>query len=196
MDAANNWRKPISWRELPPKIINPTLLRDARIARYNDSMKIEIESLDNFLKFKQEYKGSYVLPEPGEIYNSPEYEFDEFQIIREEMRALKIAIYEEALQDDWKQICDQFNLSIAIKKYLKKNNFEMFPLASLKMYEIFESYPIVRSGKLNSAHIVDSSGFSLPSLNHFLQTNFTDVEWNWKAITYNPYYEDTISTSK
>ena len=47
---------------------------------------------------------------------------------------------------------------------------------------------------MNSVHLGDECCASVAALNHFLHTTFEKVEWDWRAICYNIFFEENYST--
>ncbi|KAL5291931.1 CMTR2.2 family protein [Megaselia abdita] len=185
-----SWRKPVSWtmpEKLPER--SKTSLRDARITKY----RMSDEFFEQFLDFKNIYiKDTWKLPDA--IYNSTSYEIETFQVIREDIRNLKVEVYNKITNYNWKQTSDQFTLTIYVIDFLKAKKFDLVSKNWCKFLEIFKTYPVIKSGKINTAHI-ENGGYTTSALNHYLHSTFTEVDWNWKAIALNPYHEDTLNST-
>lgn len=180
-----NGRQPVSWRTQQPTTENL-----AWISKYCGNFN----DFNHHFQFKKKYNGSYTLPETSKIYVSPPYEFAELQDIREQMRKVKVEICDEQFQHRWKEISEQFDTSLHLINVLKVRKLELVSVSSCKIFEILQTYPVVRTGNLNSVHISDISGFMISALNYYLHTTFSEVDWNWKAIVSNPYHEENTTT--
>lgn len=162
----------------------------AQISNPNRITEEEFESIFNIKKTVQK-KPDWVLPDVSLAYSSRTYEFDNFQAQKEEMNATKDVILENYPYEKWRVVGNKFGVAqriITVLKYYQKLGHVVrnWP----KAYEIFSSYPLISSGKLNSIHIGDHHGGVINALNHYLHSKFEDVQWKWKATCDNPYYED------
>lgn len=55
-------------------------------------------------------------------------------------------------------------------------NAEFVTQAWCKFYEILNQYPVVTSSKLNSVHLCEAPGAFISALNHYLNSNYSDVQ--------------------
>lgn len=153
---------------------------------------IPAEEFERFFHFQKQYEQSpdWVLPNVSRAYSSTCYEFEDFQNMKKDLANVKEEVRETFEKSLWQEITNKSSLNEYIVKYLKRNNMGHVVKNWTKGYEMFSKYPIVSSGQLNSIHIGDRSGGIIKALNHFLHSNFEDtVDWKWKAICDNPYYE-------
>lgn len=162
---------------------NPVVERDPKPNRVCDE---EIEKHFN-LKRRFRKASDWILPDVSKAYSSESYEFDHFQAEAAEMKRVKDEIKENYSEEDWMVVTEEFHLASIVKALKYKLGYVVRNWT--KAYEIFTSYPLILSGKLNSIHIGDEHGGTVAALNHYLHSNFTDVQWDWKAISDNPYYE-------
>lgn len=66
------------------------------------------------------------------------------------------------------------------KKYniLKDKNYEVSN-AFLKMYELLETYPLIKNNKLKSFHFCEAPGMFIIAINHYINTRTNIKEWEW-----------------
>lgn len=142
-------------------------------------------------KATYEKQPNWVLPDVNEAYSSPPYEFEEFESSNTKVHEELNKIVEGCTGEEWEAVVQQFWLGPRIVRGLKKSLYPQIIVKNwVKVYELFSTYPIVTSGKLNSVHIGDQHGGTVMALNHFLHSKFGEVNWNWRATAENPYYED------
>jgi cap2 methyltransferase len=69
---------------------------------------------------------------------------------------------------------------------------EMCTNAFAKMYEMLESYQLVRtlhSNVFNSLHLCEAPGAFICATNHYIKSRHPQTSWDWIACTLNPYFE-------
>lgn len=154
--------------------------------------KISHEEFEAYFNTNKTFKRApdWILPTVSKAYSSQLYEFDNFQELKDEMNSEKDVILANYPQEKWKEVERKFLPSPPIVSNLKRMKLGHVVRNWPKAYEILSSYPLVSSPKLNSIHIGDQHGGIIIALNHYLHSHFEDVEWKWKAISGNPYYED------
>lgn len=160
---------------------------------YDPNHRIRDEEFEALFNIKRTFRkeSDWVLPHVSKAYSSEPYEFENFQNQKEAINRVKDEILENYPYEKWRVIQSKFSLAPAVVRVLKKNLKLGHVVRNWpKAYEIFSSYPVVASGKLNSIHIGDQHGGMIIALNHYLHSHFEDIQWEWKATCDNPYYED------
>ncbi|KZC07331.1 FtsJ methyltransferase domain-containing protein 1 [Dufourea novaeangliae] len=73
---------------------------------------------------------------------------------------------------------------------------EMLSREWAKFYEMVSSFPLVpitridgKNKHFKSVHLCEAPGDFILSLNHWLKTNVPNVQWDWIATSFNPYYD-------
>ncbi|XP_075227522.1 cap-specific mRNA (nucleoside-2'-O-)-methyltransferase 2-like [Lycorma delicatula] len=120
-----------------------------------------------------------------------------------ELEDLKIHLNEiKSLLDDfnlndWRQHTKKVNIAAEVMRHVRKHiKPDMLTQAWLKFYEIvaskrFDFIPTQakKNKLLNSVHLCETTGDFITSLNHYLQLNYSSLEWDWLASTLNPHHE-------
>ncbi|KAL5287400.1 CMTR2.2 family protein [Megaselia abdita] len=166
--------------------------------RPQNSNRITEEAMQSLFNIKRRFEKNpkWTLPNVSKAYSSQPYEFDHFQEQKNEMNRVKDGILENYPQEKWKDISDKFGLTPSIVRVLKFNMKLGYVVRNFpKAYELFSTYPLIPSGKLNSIHVGDIHGGMIIALNHYLHSNFEpeEIKWSWKATSQNPYYEDGLT---
>ena len=78
-----------------------------------------------------------------------------------------------------------------LKKYIKA---EFVTQAWAKLYAILNTFDFFSEtiSVVNSVHLCEAPGAFVSSLNHYLQSRFSNIAFNWVGATLNPYYEGNI----
>lgn len=182
-------------KRFPPRqnFAGPSSRTDGRISNESRANgRVSDEELNSYFGNSQSYNKNpnWTLPSISKIYTSPIYEEQKFQEIKEKMNNEKDKILENYSVEHWKEIKDKHALNPKIVKVLKMTlKCGNVTRNWCKLYEILKTFPLVKSGKINSVHIGDQHGGMITALNHYIHCNFEEVEWNWKAMCINPYYE-------
>lgn len=69
---------------------------------------------------------------------------------------------------------------------------ELCTIAWVKMYEIISTYPDLipfDEYRIHSVHICEAPGAFICSINHYIKTKRSYIEWNWTGNSLNPHFE-------
>ncbi|XP_076233203.1 cap-specific mRNA (nucleoside-2'-O-)-methyltransferase 2-like isoform X1 [Calliopsis andreniformis] len=138
----------------------------------------------------------YTLPEPKEMFKDSLWTIDRLQTLKNELNSVKNCLNNYDL-DEWQIHTKQRNSAKDVMNRLRKDiQPEFLTQAWCKFYEIVSSFPLVPmnyihncSKRFKSIHLCEAPGAFVVSLNHWIQTNIPNIEWDWIATTLNPYYE-------
>jgi hypothetical protein len=94
----------------------------------------------------------------------------------------------------WHQLTSFTNLTGDVVYTIKRQfSPELCTVAWAKMYEILHRYQLLlrQSGPIRTAHVCEAPGGFIAATNHYLrQLNGDHLDWDWVAMTLNPYFED------
>lgn len=161
---------------------------------YNVSDEAEEQVRELFKKkfqFTNEYPQQWKLPDPNQIFQDPQYGFQQLLDIKKRLNATKSQLDEKEIIS-WQRHTKFSNRAATIIPAIRKQfNTELCTQGWTKLHEMLTIFNIVPDSmiRLNSLHLCEAPGAFITSLNHYIKTHRIDVIWNWKAITLNPYYE-------
>nr|XP_012146553.1 PREDICTED: cap-specific mRNA (nucleoside-2'-O-)-methyltransferase 2 isoform X1 [Megachile rotundata]XP_012146555.1 PREDICTED: cap-specific mRNA (nucleoside-2'-O-)-methyltransferase 2 isoform X1 [Megachile rotundata] len=145
--------------------------------------------------------GHYSLPEPKLMFKDCLWKVKELQILKDELNNVK-SYLDKYDSHEWQLHTRLRNIAKNVMTNLRiKVEPELLTQAWCKFYEIVSSFPLVPVNHINrnnksftSIHLCEAPGAFITSLNHWLKTNEPDIQWNWIAMTLNPYYEGNPSS--
>ena len=113
---------------------------------------------------------------------------DELNFTKSELNHFDIQI--------WRAHTNFTNLCGYLTRYCKKHlNAELCTQAWLKFCTILNTFDLVKrdsakkEGTLTSVHLCEAPGAFVTCLNHHIAIRYPGLSLNWKATTFNPYYE-------
>ncbi|XP_033323110.2 cap methyltransferase 2 [Megalopta genalis] len=138
----------------------------------------------------------YPLPDPQSVFKCPVWEIEQLQTLKKELNDIKSSLNSYKLEE-WQIHTRNRNSAKNVMPYLRKYiKPEFLTQAWCKFYEIVSSFPLVPVTCINnnskcfkSVHLCEAPGAFITSLNHWLKTNVSEIQWDWIATTLNPYYE-------
>ena len=160
---------------------------------YNASDEAEEQVRELFQKkyqFNREYQ-TWTLPEPSQILQDSHYSFHQLMDIKKSLNVIKSQLDDKDIIS-WHRHTKFTNRATNIIPAIRKQfNPELCTQGWTKLHEILTVFNIVPDSvmRLNSLHLCEAPGAFITSLNHYLKTHRTDVVWQWKAMTLNPYFE-------
>ena len=155
---------------------------------YSDEAEEQVKELfSKKFKFRDEWRK----PDPTQLFCNGVFQLANFVSLRDKLNAVKSRLNHQDISS-WHRHTQFSNRSAHIIPNLR-NKFqpEMCTQGWAKFYEIMATFKVVPDTVLrfNSLHLCEAPGSFVCSLNHFLKTHRMDANWQWKAITLNPYYE-------
>ncbi|BFZ19939.1 hypothetical protein BsWGS_22978 [Bradybaena similaris] len=94
--------------------------------------------------------------------------------------------------DTWHIHTTKCNLAVKVIPFMKNLGMELCTQAWVKFYEILNVWDIVPRKDFLSVHLCEAPGAFVTSLNYYLQQNGSNLIWDWRATTLNPYYEGNV----
>eukprot|EP00742_Colponemidia_sp_Colp-10_P010012 GILJ01010964.1.p1 GENE.GILJ01010964.1~~GILJ01010964.1.p1 ORF type:complete len:891 (-),score=113.49 GILJ01010964.1:131-2803(-) len=134
------------------------------------------------------------LPPPQNIFSTPPFSIPQLMEEKMHLNAVKSKLSEKDITL-WDKHTHFTNRAGRVVQTLRHQiDAEMCTVAWVKFYEMVEAYDLVPQsatleGRLNSVHLCEAPGAFICSLNHYLRTNFERMDWDWLAISLNPYFE-------
>lgn len=122
-------------------------------------------------KFYFKKSKDWILPEPGELFDTLPYEFESLQGVKLELNKVKSQLNEFNL-NEWHDHTSNRSLGKCIVYEMKKTRAELVTLAFCKFFEILKQFRIVKGPVSNSIHLCEAPGAFVASLNYFLHLNF------------------------
>lgn len=146
-------------------------------------------------RFKLKSKNDqYVLPEAGAIFCLPGSTNERLSAIKASLNTTKNLLNSKDIEK-WRNHTSKTNpCGLVVKNLRETVKPELCTQAWTKFYEILSSCDIIpskciRNRKITSLHLCEAPGAFIASLNHYLKSNFDNIEWKWLASTLNPFYE-------
>ncbi|KAJ8681037.1 hypothetical protein QAD02_016824 [Eretmocerus hayati] len=180
-----------------------------RYSKYRSHDELENEShnihaiVDSVFKksYNLENVGNFSLPDPKSIFTGSPWHIEELQALKIELNDVKSKLNNYCLSD-WHQHTTQRNKAKDVEWRLRRQfDPEFVTQAWCKFHEIISKYPLVplesislTNNKFLSVHLCEAPGAFITCLNHWLKTNVPFVNWDWLAMTLNPYYEGNSNT--
>ena len=158
---------------------------------YSDEAKDQVDELYN-KKFKFRCDNQkWELPDASKMFVESPSEMARMRELKEKLNAVKSTLNDKDPMS-WSshtRFTDRAGLVVgALRRDFQP---ELCTQGWTKFQEMVCSFPLVPEEvtKYNSVHLCEAPGGFVASLNHYLKTHRSDCEWNWKAITLNPYFE-------
>lgn len=138
----------------------------------------------------------YSLPNVEVMFVEEPWEIEYLQTLKKDLNCIKQGLDNYSLH--------KWHLHTSLRCYSKdvigRIKTEIQPefatLAWCKFYEIASTFPLIpvdqianANRQFKSVHLCEAPGAFVVALNHWLQTNAPEIEWDWFAVTLNPYYE-------
>lgn len=162
------------------------------------------EHIDNLFRkhFPIVNNEHYSLPEPKLMFKDCLWKVEELQSLKNELNNVK-SYLDNYDGKEWQLHTKLRNIAKNVMTRLRIDiEPELLTQAWCKFYEIVSSFPLVPLDHINSnnkcftsIHLCEAPGAFITSLNHWLKTNEPDIQWNWIAMTLNPYYEGNLSSA-
>ncbi|XP_011506063.1 PREDICTED: cap-specific mRNA (nucleoside-2'-O-)-methyltransferase 2 [Ceratosolen solmsi marchali] len=160
----------------------------------NDLLTIVNKMFEKSFVINDDHK--YTLPKPESMFVEQHWKIEELQKIKTDLNEIKSKL-NNYCYSDWHVHTAKRNKAKNIQFYIQRHfHLEFVTQAWCKFHEIISKYPLIRSesilrnnNKFVSLHLCEAPGAFISCLNHWLKTNFPLVDWNWLAMTLNPYYE-------
>ncbi|CAL7946995.1 unnamed protein product [Xylocopa violacea] len=144
----------------------------------------------------------YQLPEPTAMFKDSPWTVPILQRLKNELNCIKNRLNDYDL-DKWQVHTNLWNSARDVMLRLKTDiQPELLTQAWCKFHEMVSSFPLVPIDHIRnndkffkSIHLCEAPGAFITSLNHWLKTNVPDIQWNWIAMTLNPYYEGNSASA-
>lgn len=160
------------------------------------------EVIDNL--FNKNYhivrEDSYSLPEPKSLFTAAPWQIADLQRLKADLNEVKSRLNDYGF-DVWHQHTGQRNKAGDVQWNIQRTiRPEFLTQAWCKFYENLSSFSLIppvvdQTKKFTSVHLCEAPGAFITSLNHWLKINMPEVEWDWLAMSLNPYYEGNSSKS-
>lgn len=158
---------------------------------YSDEAEEQAKELfSKRFKFRDELE-QWRSPESSLLFRDGVFQLTDFVSLRDKLNTVKSRLNHQDITS-WHKHTQFTNRAAHIIPNLRsKYQPEMCTQGWAKFHEIMATFKVVPDTVLrfNSLHLCEAPGSFICSLNHFLKTHRTDANWQWKAITLNPYYE-------
>ena len=158
---------------------------------FSDEVRDQVDELfSKKFVFQDEYQ-EWCVPDPSSMFKEEIMGISKLLDLKEQLNATKSKLDTKEIIS-WHKHTNFTNRAGGIIPMLRKEfGPEMCTQAWAKFHEIVWAFNIVpqTASKCNSVHLCEAPGAFIASLNHYLKTHRVDCNWNWKAMTLNPYYE-------
>ena len=159
---------------------------------YSDEVREEVQELfGKKFTFRDEDEEWHLPPAEGMFQDKP-FAIKRLLKLKEQLNTTKEKLNNKEIIS-WHRHTYFTNCSgIVVPAVRRDFNPEMCTQGWAKFHEIlvqFGSLVSEATTKLHSVHLCEAPGGFVASLNHFLKTHRMDCDWNWRAMTLNPYYE-------
>ncbi|KAL7737547.1 hypothetical protein ACLKA6_007672 [Drosophila palustris] len=157
------------------------------------SIRDEVEQLfeKKFQYQKPTTGAAWSLPLEEEPLFSEFYQFESLQNLKDQLNTVKSKLNNYGVQE-WSTHTNRRDPSGEISWRLKnETKAEFVTVAWCKIFECLHRFPLVTQPVLNSLHLCEAPGAFIAALNHYLHSVHkpTEIKWNWRSTTLNPYYE-------
>lgn len=143
-----------------------------------------------------------VLPPIDSLFESPEYTLSELTEMKKMLSDTKNLLDHYDLAE-WGTHTNYTSLtSLIVRELRKKIAPELCTIAWTKMYEMLYAYELCgkdrekEKDKVKTLHVCEAPGGFICATNHYLKrehgTSEKPVEWDWRGLSLNPYYEGGI----
>ncbi|KAJ8985105.1 hypothetical protein NQ317_019791 [Molorchus minor] len=152
-----------------------------------------MEYENNFRKiYEFEVDERYVLPD--KVFQTSKWSIAVSQNKKLELNEVKSLLGKYKLKIWSKHTAYRDPSGFVMKKLMETIQPELLTQAWCKFFEILGQFPVIPEdviiGKdLTSLHLCEAPGAFVCALNHYLVSNYPDIQWNWLANTLNPNYE-------
>eukprot|EP00742_Colponemidia_sp_Colp-10_P005154 GILJ01005504.1.p1 GENE.GILJ01005504.1~~GILJ01005504.1.p1 ORF type:complete len:917 (-),score=93.02 GILJ01005504.1:89-2839(-) len=135
-----------------------------------------------------------VLPAPDRLFSSSAFSVQRLMDEKRHLNTVKSKLDEKDIKLWGKHTNFTNRTGRVVQKLRYQIDAEMCTVAWAKFYEMVETYDLVPPSaidarRLNSVHLCEAPGAFICSLNHYVRTKFENMEWDWLAISLNPYFE-------
>ena len=159
---------------------------------YSDEVREEVQELfSKKFTFKDEYE-EWSLPSAEAMFQDVPFAVRRLLKLKEQLNSTKERLNDKEMISWHRHTFFTNRSGIVVPAARRDFNPEMCTQGWVKFHEIllqFGSLVSEDTTKLNSVHLCEAPGGFVASLNHFLRTHRMDCDWNWRAMTLNPYYE-------
>nr|XP_022919578.1 cap-specific mRNA (nucleoside-2'-O-)-methyltransferase 2 [Onthophagus taurus] len=131
---------------------------------------------------------------PVKPYEDPPYDFAEFQNNKRYLNAVKEKLNGYDLQEWSKHTKSRDPSTMIVRTIRSTYQPELITQAWCKFYEILCQYKlmsekVILNKNLYSVHLCEAPGAFICALNHYIQLNNPDLQWDWLGTSLNPNYE-------
>ncbi|XP_049887942.1 cap-specific mRNA (nucleoside-2'-O-)-methyltransferase 2 [Pectinophora gossypiella] len=165
-------------------------------SRHGYSRHDEFDELNDLFnkKFQFRFSEEWELPSADSWFSAPPWKVKELETLKTRLNFYKSQLNDFNIEE-WSSHTRRRNPAGEVCWKIRcLVNPEFLTQAWTKFYECASTYNAVPmeaiiERKMVSLHLCEAPGAFITSLNHYLKSNYPDVEWKWIANTLNPYYE-------
>ncbi|KAJ2946745.1 hypothetical protein O0L34_g12805 [Tuta absoluta] len=145
-------------------------------------------------KFQFRFSEEWQLPTAEHWFSVPPWKAKQLETLKTRLNFYKSQLNDFNIEE-WSSHTRKRNPSGEVCWKLRSLvNPEFLTQAWTKFYECVCTYNVVPTvammeRKMVSLHLCEAPGAFITSLNHYLKSNYPEIEWKWLANTLNPYYE-------
>ncbi|XP_050524415.1 cap-specific mRNA (nucleoside-2'-O-)-methyltransferase 2-like [Daktulosphaira vitifoliae] len=134
------------------------------------------------------------MPRSSSMFTKPSWQLHKFQELKSELNFVKNKL-DNFNSETWHAHTTKMNPAGLVISHLKKNiRPDFLTQAWCKFYEILGNSSLLtqeRTSKanFNSVHLCEAPGAFISALNHYISLNHRNLNFDWLAMTLNPYHE-------
>lgn len=128
------------------------------------------------------------------FFKTPKWDDEDMQRRKKSLNDVK-NLLDHLNIDTWSTHTKQNLLTSDIVRSLRDMHVEMPTIAWAKMFEMIAGFELVTpvGGTVMSVHLCEAPGAFIASTNHYIRCKYPQIQWNWRAVTLNPYHESNFS---